>query len=251
MEKIEKNIKNKKNNNFMQSKILILFVMIGLLFGSSFAINSWDSTNNEKEIEEVFGDTSYLKVNSFVNLVFTNTTYDLERGKNYHLESNNLLNYVISNNNDYEQEFVFVTIYKEDGTTYAKGNFINISGLSSEMVVIQPTADYEYISTEVYCKSDDSSCGAGYQIKETLLVEEKQGVNSAFTPLISGVVDLITINVTIWKAVFYLFIFSIVAVLIVGIFRGAFWLMEKSKDLNNKDGMISQSTNHRHDEENK
>lgn len=234
-----------ENKNY-KTKILLLLMMLGLFFSSSFAVNTWDTKNNNAEIEEVFGNTNYLEVNSFINLVFTNTTYDLERGKNYHLESNSILNYVISNNNDYEQEFIFVTIYKEEGTTYAKGNFINISGGGTAMVIVQPTFDYEYISTEVYCNSDSLTCGAGYQVKEILLVEKQQGVNSAFTPLISGVVELITINVTIWRAVFYLFIFIVVLILIVGIFKGAFWLMDKSKEMNNKDGFMSDNVHHGH-----
>lgn len=56
-----------------------------------------------------------------------------------------------------------------------------------------------------------------------------------YEPLIQGVVDLIEINITLWKAGFYLIIFLIAIGLIVGLFASAFWIIDKTKKMNGDD----------------
>ena len=232
-----KNNINQKKYEFNMKRINLFILMCIMLLSSTFAVETYDTYNSNLVFASVTA-SDYLDVYSFKYLVFSNNTFDIDTGLNYRLATNPLLLYTIYNNNLDEKEFVFVTIYKsENGTTYAYGNFINISGSSSESVVVKPTSDYEYISTEVYCVSDSSTCGSGYQVTNRLMVEKKDGVSSVFAPLINGVVDLITINVTIWKALFWIFIIVVVSAFIGGLFWIGFKILKASKDLENGKGL--------------
>lgn len=62
---------------------------------------------------------------------------------------------------------------------------------------------------------------------------------TVFEPLISGVVDLIKINITLWKAGFYLIIFLVATGLIIGLFAGAFWIIRKTKEIGEGEGFVS------------
>lgn len=220
------------------NKFTLMLTLFILMITSVNAVSTLDSYNNIDLIEQEYSDKDYLKVHSFIYLAFTNSTLDLDTGVNYHPESEVLLEYVISNNNIYEQEFVFVTIYKdENDDTFAKGNFINISPSGSEYVIVEPERDFEYISTEVYCNDPLSeTCGAGYQVKKILQVEKKTGLNSAFAPLIAGTGELINIFIGFWQAFYYIFISVILLIIVIGIFWGTFRIMEKTKSLNQKEG---------------
>ena len=55
---------------------------------------------------------------------------------------------------------------------------------------------------------------------------------SIFEPLISGVVDLVEINITIWRAGYYLFILLCMVGVIIGLFASAFWVIDRTKKLN-------------------
>jgi len=58
---------------------------------------------------------------------------------------------------------------------------------------------------------------------------------SIYAPLINGVVDLININIGLWKGGYYLIIFLVLAGLVVGLFSGAFWIIDRTKKLNERE----------------
>jgi hypothetical protein len=226
------------------NKILSFMLLLLMSVVSVSAVNLYDGVNNPDNIAD-YSNINYLEVNSFINLVFYNSTYVLNEGTNYRLESKPVLYYVLTNNNNIEKSFNFIVLYKTNdlNQTQVLYHTINLSGTQSTQIMVEPTTDYEYISTQIYCVDPNSStCGAGYQVKQFTMVEE-QSVNSQtiFTPLITGVVDLIQINLSIWKVVYYVFIFSI----IIGVIVGFMLLLGKLYKFAETHQLIKKRSNHK------
>lgn len=202
-------------------KILSLFFIMFLMFNSANAIQIFDSVNNVEELLAI-QDIDYTEINSYFSIVATNLTYQVEEAKNYRISLDPMLHYTIYNNNAYTQLFSYAVVYKDDeGDTYQLNRDLNVTGLNAEYITISPDRDYEYISVYILCDSNETTCGAGYEIKQSLLVETPQDVNTIFTPLIAGVVSLIEINVSIWIIFYYVLIAVIVLGTIVAIIWGA------------------------------
>lgn len=221
------------------NRLILLIIFYGLLTLNVFAVKTYDSYNNPDYFED-FTDTNLINVYTFRYLIFTNTSFDLDEGKNYILDSKTYLYYNIFNNNNIEKQFVFVTIYRNpnNNISYAYGNFINISGNDYAEVIVEPDYNMEYIATEIYCNDNlSSTCGAGYQVTKQLLVApsyQDYKTQTIFVPLINSVIDLIKINLAIWRILFYLLILIIISVIIYGLFRLAFYILNKTKQLENE-----------------
>lgn len=224
----------------MRNKILILIGLVILLFGSVFAVQTYDSIHNPDMLSK-FSEKNPVEVSTFWYIIFSNTSFTLDREANYELPQKSFLFYNIHNNNNVTKTFVFVTIYREPNgnTTYAYGNFLNISAYGDASVIVEPTTPGELIETQIYCEDNKSeTCGAGYQVFKHLYVyptSSSYEKDNIFKPLIDSVVALIRINLSIWRIFFYLLIISLVIGAGYGIFKAAFYLLEKTKELNKKE----------------
>jgi len=194
-------------------KLLSFFFIFIFFFNSINAITILDNYNNADELKNL--DTvNYITISSYFSIVATNLTYEIEPARNYLINSKPLLEYVIFNNNDYSMNFSYAVLYKDDESqTYQLNRNLIIKPQSSNYFIVKPEKDYEYV--HIYIKCDgDNTCGAGYEAKQNLLIEKPKEVTSVFTPLINGVVDLIQINLSIWFIIYYLFIASIILLII-------------------------------------
>lgn len=236
-------INNYNSLNFMK-KILSLFFIMFLMFNSVNAIEIFDSVNNVEELQAI-QDIDYTEITSYFSIVATNLTYQVEEAKNYRTTLDPMLHYTIFNNNNYITNFAYAVVYKDDnGDTFQLNRELNISGLSAEYITIAPDKDYEYISVYVKCDSNETTCGAGYEIKQALLVETPQDVNTIFTPLIAGVVSLIDINVSIWIIFYYL----LIAIIVLGVIAGMIWGAKKWYDFTDEHklwGKTKSKSNHK------
>jgi len=200
-----------------------------LLLISIMSVNSaslYSSINNNDYIQDL--DLSLFKTTSkTLELVFTNLTNPISPSATNWGQDTRLL-YFISNNNNINVPFVFQVNYKDnDDNLQAVYQEINLSPSGTTTFWVEPSRDLEYMAVYGRCLGEiventtpsfnGSTCGAGYQMRYELLTKSDKGVNSVFTPLINGVVDLIQINLSIWKVTYYVFIFSLVIGLIIGI----------------------------------
>jgi hypothetical protein len=205
---------NKNPNNFMK-RFIITFFMLFAIMSSGFSANLIDSVNKPTLIQDL-DERNLKEVNSFLWLTFTNLTFDVTAGMNYKEDTGKF--YIISNNNDVAVPFVIQAYYKDtDDQTQAVYNEFVMQPYATESVWLEPDRDNEYMSFYMRCIGEDvgggfnaSTCGAGYQVREYTYVEVEEGVTTIFAPLINGVVDLIKINVSIWKIGYYLIIASLV-----------------------------------------
>lgn len=196
-------------------QFFISFLMLFFTMSSGFSATLIDSVNNPSLIDKL-DQRNFKEVNSFLWLTFTNLTFDVTAGMNYKEDTGKL--YFISNNNDVAVPFVVQTFYKDvDDQMQAVYNEFEIQPYATESVWVEPDRDSEYMSFYMRCIGEDvgggfngSTCGAGYQVREYTYVEVEKGVTTIFAPLISGVVDLIEINLSIWKIGYYLLIASLV-----------------------------------------
>lgn len=207
------------------------------MLSSGLGVKTYDSYNHPGYFEDFDKDNKGLiEVYTYRYIVFSNNSFDLDEGKNYILDSKTYLYYNIFNQNDETKQFVFVTIFRnpDSNNTYAYGNFINISGGDYEEVIIDLDTNMEYVATEIYCVDNTSTCGSGYQVSKELLVYPSYSdyqTQTIFTPLITSVVDLIKINLSIWRLIFYIFILTIIITLVYLVFRLVFYLLNKIKSL--------------------
>jgi len=83
--------------------------------------------------------------------------------------------------------------------------------------VFEVTPNYNNENGQIMFNIPDSSIAQVFiqPTKPTLISNQSQ--TTIFTPMIKGVEDLITINISLWKIIYYLFIFVIVVGLIGGL----------------------------------
>ena len=189
---------------------MVLFTNVG------FSAILRDDISDPDLLDELT-NTNYKEVTNYLYLTFTNLTLPLTSGRNYAVDTG--LIYFVSNNNNVDVPFTFQTFYKDNNDDLqAVFKDITIPASSTVSFWTAPTRDGEYMSTYIRCLGeqvnvsgfDGATCGAGYQVREKLYTESPLGVSSTFAPLILGVTDLISINISIWKIVYYLFIMLIV-----------------------------------------
>ena len=228
---MEKNINNKKNNNIMKL-IFSSFLVFLLLLSGGFSAILIDDIHDTTEFTAL-NEKTYSKVNNFLYLTFTNLTFEVTNGKNFNTNSGQL--YVTYNNNPLPIPFVFQVVYKDSNDNLqAIFKEVEIPASSSVSFWTEPTRDNEYMKVYVRCLGEEvnesgfnsTTCGSGYQLHEFTMLETEKGVTSVFTPLIAGVIDLININISLWKILYYVFIAS----LIIGVIGALVMLGKKYYD---------------------
>lgn len=230
---MENNLNTKKENKSM-GKILLFFTVLTYLMFSSFAgtvIYNQDTSIANFEEEDIGTQLFYTIVGSDNSKTLGNRTGDLK------LEFNNL----------YSDVYLIIDNPSVNTTLNISWLFSGATAIITQELTMSEIGEY-YFQVKNHYDGESGSILLEMENPSVapLYVQTTQDVKSTsiFTPLIAGVVELITINLTLWRVMFYLFITLVTIIAIGSLFYIGFRLIKYSKTLN-KDGFRKHSqSNH-------
>jgi hypothetical protein len=228
---MENNIYNKKQSNIMIKKLFTIFTLLFISLTMSNVYGQVIYNDDQSETTENY-DIGSIIASSNPSLLFGNGSDITE---NFQLTTTPM--YVLfSAGSGQSSENITISYYDTVFEDFVSKNYTIDQ---NETFIIELTPQNVGDKTSLILSDATGSIFYTYVFKHDSLRDSK---TSVFTPLISGVVELIDINLTLWRAGFYLIIFLVVAGLVIGLFAGAFYLIKKTKDLNEGEGFISSHT---------
>lgn len=194
-------------------KIMLFMVGLFLVMSSGFSATIQNSIS-----DDIFDDISnYIPITLDTTTIQSNSLYEVSKLKHYYFDTLTQY-YVYNDNSNLNINFTLQVEYvDETGVTHTTTNDIIIGDDEFEVFLVKPTRNLEPIKVSIICVNADINCGDGYRIYEKIYTNTDSGLGSTFSPLINAVVELVTINVAIWKILYYVFIGSIVLGLVGGI----------------------------------
>lgn len=221
---MKNNINNKKSNNIMV-KFSLIFIMLMYLMVSAFAgtvIYDQDTSISNFEEEDIGTQLFYTVVGSDNSKTLGNRTGDLK------LEFNNL----------YSDVYLIVTNPTINTTINISWLFSGATGITTQELIMEEVGEY-YFQVKNHYDGESGSILLEMENPSVvqLYVQTTQDIKetSIFTALINGVVELITINLTLWRILFYLFITMVTILAIGSLFYIGYRIIKYSRTLN-KDG---------------
>lgn len=229
---MESNIKNKNNLLSKMKRIIILpFIMIFFL-SSAYSVGFEFDTEISNQVISDYSEKDD----------FTKFYYDIIPNLNDKTVSGSNLTY------DEKIELYDVTdniylIYTNTqiNQTINVGVFNAQTGLISQELTLNELGEYYFRITPSFEGEDlillfDSNATAPSVL--FLESEKESEFFSLFSPLINGTKDLIDINITIIRTLFYTFMFVVIVLFVSSLFWAGFKMIKVSKDLNKKEGIF-------------
>lgn len=178
-----------------------------------------DFTNQIYKHEQTVLGNESLEIDVLRNIIFS--------------ESEKTLITVQTLNTDNEtHEYKLFANSLTGGLTFNSQNFSLVQDEQRILGVFSTISDEE---VDIYLKClDCDETVDPYSVTYQLLEEEPQTINTAFSPLIEGVVTLVEINVTGWRMVFYTISLGIMLLGLFGLFWFSFRMLKFNKKLQNK-----------------
>jgi len=230
--KIENHLKDKLFNIINMKKIFIFLFMFSLLFLSMDTTNAinlnYDQSNviYDYKIATLGMSNENIVVGSLNNVNIGNQTGDIK----YELRGLTRPIYILIENG-MENITLDITYVNDDAV--AIGEINNKIAISQELTM-EETGTY-------YFKFEPSYDGENFDFiidfpssyVGNLHLKEEQA--KEFNSLISGFIDsfeeIVKINVTLWRLLFYTIIFLFTLSFIIGLFGGSFWILKQAKKI--------------------
>jgi len=216
----------------------MLLLVFGLLISSGFSIVTYSSSKDLQNLtntnivnynEIVFSKIKTTQLSHFDNLVKLSSfpNYD-ETG--LYLQISHIENTLSSNNNTGTAHYTLEILKLAEQTT----DYINFDLDINETYYLwlETTSKDDEFSIDLTCDicNDNLLNSSTWSYGYNILYDKPEKFTSIFTPLIAGVGNLITINISIWQTIYYLFIAGI----IIGAIIGLVLLAKKYYDWANK-----------------
>lgn len=231
---MEKNNKKTKMNLFTKLFMIIILSIFSIL--SVSAMVQFEDTQNITQPNYFSSNwLSYISDNDGIVNINETETYSLTFSTNIGYI---LLAGRITTN---DTQIAYLNYYDENLQSYILKNYTIPSG---EIRLIQ--LDPQNIGDTFKFNLTSSTGNLGYNIIFTNLgsgfnVAEVVSETTIFTPLINGVVDLIIINVTLWKLAFYI----IILLFVIGTIVSLIWLAIKFYKWGQENSVFKKRSNHR------
>lgn len=224
---MEKNIYNKKLSFNMMKKIKIIFsvLILSLMVSSIHAGIMYN--DNQDDVTETFSTQSVI-MGTYSNLIVENETLISE---DFVLTTTPMYLILTTGNDLISEEITISTYDLTSGLDFEKNYTV-----TGENLIIEITP--QSINDRASFVLSEATGGVIYRYVFTN-DDLREDETSIFAPLIAGVSDLIEINLTIWRLGFYAIIFLMFGALVALVFAVTFWIINKTKQINNDDGMMS------------
>ena len=230
---MENNI-NKKNNSInMMKKIISIFTLLFISLTMSNVYGQVLYEDNQTIVEENYNSASIIGA-STPDLIFNGGSDITE---NFQLSTTPL--YVLLSASGINDSETISISYYNSITEQFQTNDYTIPKQGTFYIELTPQDVGDKTSLILH-----NATGTIFYSYVFVHDELRGETTTIYEPLIQGVVDLVDINITIWKAGYYLIIFLVSVSLIIGIFASAFWVIDKTKKLNNEG---TSSENHKRD----
>lgn len=218
----------------MKRFMMLLLLMLGSL---TFVSAGQLLYNQDDLINSVTGDIGNIRVNTVLgntninsSLLSGNQTYDIYYE---YSELHNSMYYIIDNGIANSTVTMIWNFRKSQTETRYTQNF-TMTELGKYVFKIENNVDSENL--QLFIDFPDTWTGYIYEQQEI-----KQGLPDIISKFASGAVDLITINLTLWKLGFYVIIISFV----VGIIVLLVWLAIKFYKWGKENAIFKKRSNHR------
>jgi len=219
-----KNNKNNKNKNTFIKSILSFFLIFSfMLISGNAAIFSDDQEQN-------LYDLGLYSIVSEVGFVQLNNQTLSEVYKIIMTTTKSTFVFTSASGNNESIKFSY-----NDGLGFVENTYNVIPGenlyLTFEPQVVEDSVDI--LITEI-------SGEINYELIN--FNDDNRGsavMGALFTPLVDGIKDLILINITMWKTLYYIFVAIVGILLIMGLFTIAMKIIDYTKSINNKKGFMS------------
>lgn len=195
----------------------LIFLMCSVTFGAILFEDDQATTITNYEEGSILGYST-------PSIIFNNQSDVTE---NFKLTTTPL--YVLLSSATLTAENISITYWDD-----VLSNFITKSYIipKDDTFIIELTAQDINDATTLIMHDATGQITYGY----VFMNDNERGTSTVFTPLIAGVVDLVTINITIWKSIFYLFIIVVVTAFVGGLFWIGFKIIKGTNNLNDGKG---------------
>jgi len=125
--------------------------------------------------------------------------------------------------------------------TIRVGVFNSEGGLVSQVLTLNEVGSYYFLITPSFSGEDFSILFDSTSPSFSVLYLESDKESEffgLFAPLITGTHDLLTLNITIIRTLFYIFVFVVVVLIVAGLFWGGFKVLSISEKINKKKGVF-------------
>jgi len=216
--------KNQNPLNFMK-RFIMLILIFGLLFSSGFSIVTYTGSKNLQNLS----DTNILNYNEIILSKIGTTklshNYNIMRLSSFpnydktglYLQVSHIPNTLSSNNNTGKAHYTLEILKLEEQTT----DYINFELDLNETYYfwLETSSINDKFEIDLVCNecNDNLFNSSTYSVGYNVLYNKPAQISSIFSPLLVGVNDLILINLSIWKILYYLLIASIIIGTIVGL----------------------------------
>lgn len=215
-------------------KISVMFIMFIMLLNSGYSLTmSVNQNNNIQDFnsKDNLNSIVYSFAGSVNNeIILNNNTYYYDErielsavNQEFYLWFNN---YIINNS----ITIMYFGSLVDDGNIYIEQ--MNLQERGNYYFKFENNKNNE--PATIYISYDDNTFNAPM----TLTTKQPMGFNSLMGGFVNSFLDIVYININIWKIVFYSLIFGVLLLFTVILFGGSFYIFKTIKKVNEQKGLM-------------